>query len=448
MGVTLIKNAAIAGCDGIHNGSVLISGDVISAVLNTGQEPELHPDRIIDASGCLLFPGIIDDHVHFREPGLTHKATIASESRAAAAGGVTTVFDMPNCIPQTTTLQALQEKCRIASESSLVNYSFYLGATRDNICQIESLDPTDTCGVKLFMGSSTGGMLVDDDEGISRVFKSSPVLVAAHCEDTGIINRNMEFFSNECGMEPPVEYHSRIRSSEACLASTARAVELADKASARLHVLHISTARELALFEKGDVLQKRITSEVCPAHLFFTDEDYSRLGTRIKCNPSVKSAEDRTELRKALADGLIDVVGTDHAPHLLTEKLGGCRSAASGMPVLPYSLPALLELADNGIITIADIVRTMCHNPALLFGIDRRGFIREGYKADLTLVSGNGDNEGTVCDSELPNKCGWSPFSGHRFAWKVTHTWVNGGLVYENGIFSKELSSEQVKFKR
>lgn len=445
MSTTLIKNATIAGANNLRSGSVVISGDTIVEIIAPDAHPSLQPDSIIDASDCILMPGIIDDHVHFREPGLTHKATIASESRAAAAGGVTTIFDMPNCIPQTTTLQALRNKCDIAAENCLVNYSFYLGATHDNLSQIERIDPSSTCGVKLFMGSSTGGMLVEGSDHIYNIFKASPVLVAAHCEETSIINRNMERYTISCGCEPPVEYHPLIRSEEACYASSSRAAELAAKAGAHLHLLHITTARELELLDRRDLREKSLTAEVCPAHIFFTDQDYATLGTRIKCNPAVKGLNDRNALRDALKSGLIDVVGTDHAPHLLSEKQGGCKSAASGMPVLPYSLPVMMELADSGVISICDIVRTMCQNPALLFGIRRRGIIREGYKADLTLIR---KDSYTVQDSSVPGKCGWSPFNGHTFNWRVTHTWVNGNNVYRDGIFNDKEKGELVLFDR
>ena len=453
MSSTLIQNATIASAEGLRQGSVLISEDRISDISYDGQEPSGNADVVIDATGYLLFPGIIDDHVHFREPGLTRKATIASESRAAVAGGVTTVFDMPNCIPQTTSLQALRNKCDMAAMDSLANYSFYLGATHDNISQIEGINPATTCGVKLFMGSSTGNMLVDDRTDVLNILKASPVLVAAHCEDSGIISRNMQHYTELCGSEPPVCYHPLIRSAEACYASSALAIELADKASAHLHLLHISTARELSLLKQGDVCNKSITAEACPAHLFFTDADYGTLGTRIKCNPAVKTRDDRDALRSAVASGLIDVVGTDHAPHLLEEKTGGCKSAASGMPVLPYSLSAMLEMADDGAFSICDIVRTMCNNPARLFNMKERGFIRPGYKADLTLVrkrSEDDDNDGfwTVRDNRVPNKCRWSPFNGYKFKYRVAYTWVNGNMVYRQGVINDKYRGEQVFFDR
>ena len=447
MSVTLITNVSIASQSGISIGSVLISGDTIGQILAPGDTPSVNPDVTIDGTDSILFPGIIDDHVHFRDPGLTHKATIATESRAAVAGGVTTVFDMPNCIPQSVTINTLRDKCATAKNDSLCNYSFYLGATRDNLSQIEHLDPAEFCGIKLFMGSSTGGMLIDDDSHIYNIFRAAPTPVAVHCEDSSIIARNMEYYSSFCNGEPPVRFHPLIRSAEACYASSAKAIEIAEKAGARLHILHITTGRELSLLTPGGIDTKQITAEVCPSHLMFSDADYGRLGTRIKCNPAVKSPRDRDALRKAIATGLIDVVGTDHAPHLLSEKQGGCRTAASGMPVLPYSLPAMLELADKGVITIPDIVRTMCHNPAVLFKIRQRGFIRKGYKADLTLVS-KSPSPAPVSDESLPNKCRWSPFSGHTFEWQVTHTWVNGHQVYRNGQFNQEQKGEKVEFDR
>lgn len=457
MGRTLIKNATIVLGGHLCNGSLFIDGDTISEILRNPSDSDSgvndvsfsecirRADSVVDADGALLFPGIIDDHVHFRQPGLTHKGTIESESRAAVAGGVTSYFDMPNCIPQTTTLQTLRDKCSMASESSLANYSFYLGATRQNLPEIEQASPKDVCGVKMFMGSSTGGMLVDDDEHVFQVFKCSPVPVAVHCEDTGIINRNMEAYTARCGGEPPVVFHPLIRSAEACYASSSRAISLAVKAGAHLHLLHVSTARELSLLQYKPLSEKTVTAEACPGYLCFCDEDYQRLGPRIKVNPAIKSKGDREALRQALASGVIDVIGTDHAPHLLSEKQGGCKSAASGMPVLPYSLPVMLRLADEGIITIQDIARLMCHNPALIFKVEKRGFIKTGYKADLTLVRKCGN---TASDYAVPNKCAWTPFNGHAFGWKVVSTWVNGNLVYDRGEFFSNHKGEQITFNR
>lgn len=442
----LIKNATVVNEGRMTIASVLIEGELIAGIFQDNNE-NIKADEVIDAQGQLLLPGVIDDHVHFRDPGLTHKADMASESLAAAAGGVTTVFDMPNCIPQTITLKALHEKFDHAAETCIVNHSFYLGATHDNIDQIEKLDPDHVCGVKLFMGSSTGGMLLDDRNSLRTLFKTASVPVAVHCEETDIINANMERYTRECGGEPPVQYHPLIRSEEACYASTSKAIEVAAGTNVHLHILHLTTARELALFSNGPIDGKQFTAEACPAHLWFSDADYQALGTRIKCNPAIKTAADRDALRKALTDGRIDVIGTDHAPHLPAEKQGGCRTAASGMPVLPYSLTSMLELTEQGILTIPQVVQLMSHNPALLFNISMRGFIRPGYKADLTLVS-HCDQAYKVSDSTVPNKCGWTPFNGEQFHYKVSATWVNGHAVYYNGRFDISIKGQPIKFSR
>ena len=444
MSSTLIKDATVINEGRMQTASVLIQDEVIAGIY-TSNPPSAQ--TTIDAQGRYLLPGVIDDHVHFRDPGLTHKADMESESLAAVAGGVTTVFDMPNCVPQTVTMQALEDKFQTAAKKCLVNHSFYLGATRNNLNLIESLDPNCICGVKLFMGSSTGGMLLDDPDSLKELFRAAIVPVAVHCEESSIINANMERFTAQCCGEPPVQYHPLIRSEEACYASTSKALHVAAGTNVHLHILHISTARELELFGTGPIESKQFTAEACPAHLIFTDADYSTKGTRIKCNPAVKTAADRDALRRALTNGLIDVIGTDHAPHLLSEKQGGCKSAASGMPVLPYSLPAMLELADQGVMSMTDVVRLMCHNPALLFRIKDRGFIRKGYKADLTLVSRN-DQGYPVSDAHVPNKCGWTPFDGERFSWKVCATWVNGHAAFMNGKFDKTIKGKPVEFNR
>ena len=340
MSTTLIKNATVVNEGQMQQASVLIDGDIISDIFTSATLPEA--DNVVDAQGRWLLPGAIDDHVHFRDPGLTHKADFTTESRAAAAGGVTTVFDMPNCIPQTTTLEAIEDKFKGASDCCLVNHSFYLGATHDNLQEIERIDPSRICGIKLFMGSSTGGMLLDDKESLKSLFRAATVPVAVHCEETSIINANMERYMQECGGEPPIQYHPLIRSEEACYVSTAKALEVAAGTNVHLHILHITTARELGLFGNGPLESKQFTAEACPAHLWFTDADYKTHGTYIKCNPAIKTAADRDALRKALTNGVIDVVGTDHAPHLFLEKEGGCKTAASGIPVLPYSLPVML----------------------------------------------------------------------------------------------------------
>ena len=445
MSTTLIKNATVVNEGRMQQASVLIDGDIISDIFTSAQLPEA--DNVVDAQGRWLLPGAIDDHVHFRDPGLTHKADFTTESRAAAAGGVTTVFDMPNCIPQTTTLEAIEDKFKGASDCCLVNHSFYLGATHDNLQEIERIDPSRICGIKLFMGSSTGGMLLDDKESLKSLFRAATVPVAVHCEETSIINANMERYMQECGGEPPIQYHPFIRSEEACYVSTAKALEVAAGTNVHLHILHITTARELGLFGNGPLESKQFTAEACPAHLWFTDADYKTHGTYIKCNPAIKNAADRDALRKALTNGVIDVVGTDHAPHLFLEKEGGCKTAASGIPVLPYSLPIMLELTDKGILGLTDVARLMCHNPAQLFKVKERGFIRKGYKADLTLLSHS--NEGwTAGPDNNPTKCRWSPFEGQQFHWHVDTTWINGHAVYNDGKIDNTVYGQQVTFNR
>lgn len=444
MSRTLIKDAMVVNEGLVQRASVLIEDETIAGIFES-DAPQA--DTVIDAAGKWLLPGVIDDHVHFRDPGLTHKADMATESLAAAAGGVTTVFDMPNCIPQTVTIDALNDKFSHAAETCIVNHSFYLGATHNNIDQIEKIDPNHFCGVKLFMGSSTGGMLLDDRDSLKALFNAAPVPVAVHCEETSIINANMERYSTQYGSEPPVKYHPLIRSEEACYASTSKALDVAAGTNVHLHILHLTTAHELELFSNGPLQGKQFTAEACPAHLWFTDADYSTKGTRIKCNPAIKTAADRDALRLAITDGHIDVIGTDHAPHLLSEKQGGCRTAASGMPVLPYSLPAMLELMERGILKMTDVVRLMCHNPAQIFSIKERGYIRQGYKADLTLVSRT-DQGYTVSDADVPNKCGWTPFDGDEFHWRVCATWVNGHAVYDNGQFDTSIKGQPVKFNR
>ena len=445
MSTTLIKNATVVNEGQMQQASVLIDGDIISDIFTLAPLPEA--DNVVDAQGKWLLPGAIDDHVHFRDPGLTHKADFTTESRAAAAGGVTTVFDMPNCIPQTTTLEAIEDKFKGASDCCLVNHSFYLGATHDNLQEIERIDPSRICGIKLFMGSSTGGMLLDDKESLKSLFRAATVPVAVHCEETSIINANMERYMQECGGEPPIQYHPLIRSEEACYVSTAKALEVAAGTNVHLHILHITTARELGLFSNGPLESKQFTAEACPAHLWFTDADYKTHGTYIKCNPAIKTAADRDALRKALTNGVIDVVGTDHAPHLFLEKEGGCKTAASGIPVLPYSLPIMLELTDQGVLGLTDVARLMCHNPALLFKVKERGFIRKGYKADLTLLSHS--KEGwTAGPDNNPTKCRWSPFEGQQFHWHVDTTWINGHAVYNDGKIDNTVYGQQVTFNR
>ena len=428
MSRTLIKDAMVVNEGLVQRASVLIDNEIIAGIYLSDETPQA--DTVINADGKWLLPGIIDDHVHFRDPGLTHKADMHTESLAAAAGGVTTVFDMPNCVPQTVTLQALQDKFDHAAETCLVNHSFYLGATHTNLDQIEKIDPAHVCGVKLFMGSSTGGMLLDDAESLKALFRTATVPVAVHCEETSIINANMERYTSQLGCEPPVKYHPLIRSEEACYASTSKALDVA--AGTNVH-------------GNGPLQNKQFTAEACPAHIWFTDADYATKGALIKCNPAIKTAADRQALRLALTDGRIDVIGTDHAPHLLSEKQGGCKSAASGMPVLPYSLPVMLELTDRNILKPTDVVRLMCHNPAGLFKIKERGFIRKGYKADLTLVS-----HMTEAYEATPafNRCGWNPFQGEHLHWKVCTTWINGHAAYRNGEFDTTQKGQPIKFNR
>ncbi len=391
---------------------------------------------------AVLLPGIIDGHVHMREPGLTHKATMESETRAAARGGVTTVLDMPNVVPQTTTLQLLMERYALAEGRCHVNYGFYLGATNDNIEEIKHLDTTGCPGVKLFMGSSTGGMLVDKEERLRQIFRDSPSLIVTHCEDTSIINANLERIQKDShllGEAQGVRLHPLIRDHEACYRSTELAVRLAKEEGARLHVAHITTARELELFSPDD---DRITAEACVPHLLFTDEDYETLGSRIKCNPAIKTAADRDALRKALTDGRIRTIATDHAPHLLSEKQGGLK-AMSGMPMVQFSLPAVLSLVDEGVLSLERAVELMCHNPAQLYGIKERGFIREGYYADLVLVR---RKPWTVTKDCIESLCGWSPLEGRTFNWQVEKTWVNGRLAWDGTTFPLPPAGERVLF--
>ena len=385
-------------------------------------------------------PGIIDDHVHFREPGLTEKADIDTESRAAAAGGVTTYFDMPNTVPQTTTLEALEEKFALAAQKSHVNYSFFFGATNDNLALFPQLDSHRIPGIKLFMGSSTGNMLVDRRESLEQLFSSVKLPIMAHCEDTAIINRNMAQAKQLYGDDPKVIHHPEIRSEEACYESTRLAVELARKHHARLHIAHLSTARELELIDPS-----LITAEATVSHLYFCDRDYANLGTRIKCNPAIKTERDREALQRALTDGRITVIGTDHAPHLLSQKEGGCAKAVSGMPMIQFSLVTMLELVDNGILSLERLVELMCHNPARLFEVRHRGYIREGYQADLVLVR---PNTAWVCTkSVIQSKCGWSPMEGHMFLWRIERTLCNGHTVYTDGKVDTSYIAQPVTFR-
>ncbi|CDD32388.1 putative uncharacterized protein [Bacteroides sp. CAG:714] len=443
---TWIHHALIVNEGSCFAGSVVIENEVISEVLHADERPSRPCDEEIDAHGCYLIPGVIDDHVHFRDPGLTHKADMATETAAAAAGGVTSFMDMPNCNPQTTTLEALKQKFADAATKCIVNYSFYFGATNNNVHLLKELDKTRVCGVKLFMGASTGNMLVDRMEALRTIFSEAGMLIATHCEDQNTIRQNTEHYKALYGEDPDVCYHPLIRSEEACYRSSSLAVQLAKETGARLHILHVSTARELALFEDKPIHEKKITAEACVSHLCFCDEDYRTLGTRIKCNPSIKTRQDREALRAALKTDRIDVIGTDHAPHLLSEKNGGALKAVSGMPTLQFSLVSILELVHEGVLSIEQLVQKMCHAPAELYQIKHRGYIRPGYQADLVLVDPN--RTWTVTPDCIESKCGWSPMEGKTFHAQVVQTFVNGTSVYAHGKVNKEHRGQALTFER
>ena len=443
---TYIKNARIVNEGQTFEGAIVIENEVIAEVLKAGEQPVLPCDVTIDAQGMYLIPGVIDDHVHFRDPGLTHKADMTSESKAAAAGGVTSYMDMPNTNPQTTTLEALEAKYQDAATKSIVNYSFYFGATNNNADDLAKLDKTRVCGVKLFMGSSTGNMLVDRMETLKNIFTHAGMLIATHCEDQHIISTNTAIYKEKYGDDPDVKYHPAIRNEEACYQSSALAVQLAKETGARLHIMHISTAKELSLLENKPIEEKNITAEACVSHLFFCDKDYERFGARIKCNPAIKSEADRDALRQALTENLIDVIGTDHAPHLLSEKQGGALKAVSGMPSLQFSLNSVMELVHEGRLSIEQLVQKMCHAPATLYQIEKRGFIRPGYQADVVLL--NPSKEWTVTNECILSKCGWSPMEGQTFHSKVEKTFVNGHLVYTDNHVDEAHRGQALRFCR
>ena len=443
---TLIHNATIVNEGRSVQGSVVIEGDRIAEVLTYGKKLSVPCDETIDATGCCLLPGVIDDHVHFRDPGLTHKADILTESRAAAAGGVTSILDMSNTNPLTTTLSALEQKFDLLNEKCIVNHSCYFGATNNNYTEFNQLDKHRVCGIKLFMGSSTGNMLVDKTNSLLNIFNGTDMLIATHCESQEINKKNTEYYKKMFSDAPevPISKHPNIRSSAACYASTELAVRMASLAGARLHVLHVSTAKELQLFSDIPLEEKHITAEACVAHLLYRQQDYKELGTRIKCNPSIKKQADRDALRNAVNTGVIDVIATDHAPHLLSEKEGGALKAMSGMPMIQFSLVSMLELAEKGIFSIETIVEKMCHAPAQIYGICDRGYVREGYKADLVLVS-HGDRW-EVNSENILSKCGWSPLEGNSFRWKVERTFANGHLIYSNGQVDDTYRGEELRF--
>ena len=442
----LIKNARIVNQGEILVGDLLIEGQIIKEIAPSISAKNADT-LVVDAENKFLLPGMIDDQVHFREPGLTHKGTIETESRAAIAGGITSFIEMPNTKPQATTIEKLEEKFTKASETSYANYSFMFGGTNDNLDEILKVDSKNVAALKLFLGSSTGNMLVDNPEVLEKIFASTDLLIAVHCEDEDTICANTKKFKDKYGDAIPVKFHPFIRSEEACYLSSSKAIELAKKTGARLHVFHLSTAKETALFSNKKPLEnKKITAEVCIHHLWFSDEDYDKKGTFIKWNPAVKTTKDREALWEALLDDRIDVIATDHAPHTREEKAHPYTKAPSGGPLVQHAVVALMEAYHKGKISIEKLVEKMAHNPAILFQIEKRGFIREGYFADLILVDPH--NPWTVSPENILYKCGWSPFEGVTFKSRITHTILNGNLVYQNNKFTNKNSAMRLTFNR
>lgn len=440
----LIKNAQIINENLVFQSDILIEDDLISKISKNISEENV--DQIIDASGKYLLPGIIDDQVHFREPGLTQKGDIETESKAAIAGGITSFIDQPNTVPNAVTQELLADKYEIGSQKAYANYGFMMGGTNDNLEEILKTNPRNVPGIKLFLGSSTGNMLVDNPETLEKIFSNIKMLIAVHCEDEATIRENTEKYKAEYGDDIPVKFHHLIRSEEACYKSSSKAVELAQKTGARLHVFHLSTAIETDLFRNDIPLKdKKITAEVCVHHLTFTNEDYETKGNLIKWNPAVKTLKDKDGLWEALLDDRIDIIATDHAPHTWEEKQNVYAKCPSGAPLVQHSLVVMLENFRNGKITLEKIVEKMCHNPAILFRIEKRGFVREGYKADLVLV--DLEENWMVAKENILYKCGWSPLEGTEFHSKVTHTFVNGNLVYENGKINEEKFGERLLFE-
>lgn len=444
----LIRDIRIINEGADYSGSILVLGERIEKIFRPGQQlPTDTSLQIIDGKGKVCIPGIIDDQVHFREPGLTHKADIASESAAAVAGGVTSYMEMPNTNPQTTTIDLLDQKFEIASASSVANYSFYLGATNTNLDQLIALDNNNVCGIKVFLGASTGNMLVDNPHTLEKIFSRCKTIIATHCEDENIIRDNTLLYIEEFGDDIPIRFHPLIRSTEACYKSSSFAAGLARKHDTRLHILHLSTAEELSLFDSSMKLSdKRITSEVCVHHLWFDDNDYNSKGTFIKWNPAVKKESDKLALRKGLIENAIDVVATDHAPHTKEEKSNPYTKAPSGGPLVQHSLSAMLELCHKGVFSLGMVVEKMCHNPAILFGVKERGFLREKYYADLVILDLH--NPWEVSQQNILYKCGWSPFEGNSFKARVEMTFVNGNLVYDRGIVHKTIKGKPLNFSR
>tara|TARA_R110000744_G_scaffold11849_2_gene35799 strand:+ start:2623 stop:3960 length:1338 start_codon:yes stop_codon:yes gene_type:complete len=444
MGKILLKNGIIVNEGIIEESDILIVDEIIVKIAKDISDADA---EVIDCSGKHIMPGVIDDQVHFREPGLTHKGTIATESRAALAGGITTFMEQPNTTPQTTTIEKLEEKFATAANSAFANYSFLFGGTNDNLEELKKLDKNACSGIKLFLGSSTGNMLVDDEKVIENIFRNTEMVISAHCEDETTIRENLAKYKAEYGDDIPLELHPNIRSEEACYLSSSRAIALAKKTSARLHVFHLSTGKETDLFQNDIPLeQKKITAEVCIHHLWFSDADYAKKGTLIKWNPAVKTANDRDMLWDALLDDRIDVIATDHAPHLLEEKNNVYTKAPSGGPLVQHALNAMLEKVKDDVISLEKMVQKMCHNPAILFQIEKRGYIREGYYADLVVADLN--NPWTVTKENIAYKCKWSPFEDTTFSSKVIHTFVNGHLGYSNGQFSEKRNAKRLTFNR
>ena len=442
---TLIKNARIVNENNTFVGDVLIENEIIKEISTEIKATE--NVEVIDAEGKYLIPGFIDDQVHFREPGLTHKANIATESRAAVAGGITTFIEMPNTVPQATTQELLEDKFTIASNDSYANYSFMFGGTNDNLEELLKTDPKKVAGIKLFLGSSTGNMLVDNEAVLEKIFSSTKMIISVHCEDEATIRKNTAAYKEKYGDDIPVKYHPIIRSEEACYLSSSKAIELAKKTGARLHIFHVSTAKETTLFRNDIPLEeKQITSEVCVHHLWFSDKDYEEKGTHIKWNPAVKTEKDRLGLWEALLDDRIDVLATDHAPHTLEEKTNVYTKAPSGGPLVQHAVTAILEKVKEGVISIEKAVEKMSHNPAKLFQIEKRGFIKEGYFADLVLIDTNKPQ--TVSKDNILYKCGWSPFEGTTFSSTITHTFVNGNLMYNKGVFNDDIKGKRITFNR
>lgn len=442
----LIYNATIINEGRSFVGSVLIQGDTIKAVYTSAPPQDImNRSELIDATGLWLLPGVIDDQVHFREPGLTRKGDIASESRAAIAGGITSFMEMPNTNPQTVTIDELDKKYELGAEKSYANYSFYMGATNDNLSELKKVNPRDVCGVKVFMGSSTGNMLVDSRKTLEGIFAEIDMLIATHCEKEEIIRENLAHYKARFGDDIPLEYHPLIRSAEACYQSSAEAAGLADKYGTQLHILHLSTAREVSLFDVKPLAEKKITGEVCVHHLWFCDEDYGKYGTRIKWNPAIKTKADREGLMKGLLDGHLDVIATDHAPHLWEEKQGGCLKAASGGPLVQHSLQMMLELIKQGKLTKELVVDKMCHAPAILYKVHKRGYIREGYYADLVLVNPN--KPYTIAKENILYKCGWAPLEGETISASIVKTILNGQIAFEDGKVN-EVRGQRLKFDR